>query len=88
MNDAKEQPLTSLNQTLTSVENELLRRKSDRDDENQDDLMGQLNQLADDGVIAIGDDCPDTPAEGDDEPTPEPEDEPSGDEPEDDSKDD
>ena len=45
--------LNNLNQTLTSVENELLKRKSDRDDETIDGVMDQINQLADDGVISI-----------------------------------
>ena len=51
--DGKGESLTGLNQTLTSVENELLRRKTDRDDETIDNMVSQVNKLADDGVVDI-----------------------------------
>lgn len=49
----KENALNNLNHTLTSVENELLKRKSDRDDEIIDTTLAQVNQLAADGDISI-----------------------------------
>jgi len=78
MTGEKEQPLTSLNQTLTSVENELLKRKSNRDDDTIDQMLDQVNKLVDDDVIDVkcgdeepgdgeGDSAPDADAETDSE---------------------
>ena len=70
--DEKGETLTGLNQTLTSVENELLRRKVDRDSETLDDMVNQVNKLADDDIVSISygqeaeDDSADEPAETDD----------------------
>ena len=55
MTDANDEMLNGLNQTLTSVENELLRRKVDRDQGDIEHYADFVSKLADDGVIDVSD---------------------------------
>ena len=81
MTTEKGETLAGLNQTLTSVDNELLRRKVDRVSDELDDTVDQVNKLADDGVINLeygqeadapeADDADDPDNSTDDDPEPE-----------------
>lgn len=49
--------LKDLAGALTGLENELLRRKMDKQDDTIDDALNIINGLADDGTIEIDGEC-------------------------------
>ncbi len=51
--------IVKLNSALMGIENDMMRRAIERRDNAIDNIVGQVNQLADDGVIEICGSCDD-----------------------------